>query len=124
MFLNPLYYSLHYDDPISGRKMETYGIRMFDESIDPIFDIQTLNLKLGIFNPINAFSIRCKDHLVGWHVLQDCNRLFWVFIGHFPSPYASIGWSVRNISLRKVFQVMSPVCKENDAFLYAKCHLT
>jgi hypothetical protein len=94
MFLNPLYSSLHYDDPISDRKIATDGIMMFDESIDPIFDIQTLNLKPEIFNPIDAFSVRCKAHLVGWHVLKDGNHFFWVLIGHFPSPYASVGWHV------------------------------
>jgi hypothetical protein len=69
IFLNPLYSSLHYDDPISDRKIATYGIIMFGESIDPIFHIQTLNLKIEILNPIDAFNIRCKTDLVGWQVL-------------------------------------------------------
>jgi hypothetical protein len=91
IFLNPLYFSLHYDDPIFDRKIETNGFMMFDESINPIFDIQTLNLKPKIFNPIDAFSVRCKDHLVGWHILKDGNLFFWVLICHSPSPYTSIG---------------------------------
>jgi len=91
MFLNPLYHSLHYDDPISDRKITTYNIMVFDEPINPIFDIPTLNLKPEIFNSIDTFSVRCKTHLVGWHVLKDGNLFFWVLICHSPSPYTSIG---------------------------------
>jgi hypothetical protein len=57
MYLNPLYSSLHYDNPISDREIATYGITIFDESIDPIFHIQTLNLKYEIFNHIDTFNV-------------------------------------------------------------------
>jgi hypothetical protein len=64
IFLNPLYESsLHYDDPIFYRKIATNDTIMFDESIDPIPHIQTLNLKPKIFNPIDSFSVICKAHL-------------------------------------------------------------
>jgi hypothetical protein len=97
---------------------------MFDESIDPILDIETSNHKPDVLDPIDAFSIRCKAHLVGWKVLQDGNQFFWVLISLFPSPYASVGWQVGEISLCNAFQVMNPACKTNDVFLYAKCHPT
>jgi hypothetical protein len=93
---------------------------MFNECTDPIFDFQTLNPKPEFLDPINAF----KCHFVGWNVLEDGEHLFWVLIGHFSSPYASICWHVGNISLRKVFQVVKSACKTNDAYLYAKCHPT
>jgi hypothetical protein len=124
MILNNLYYPLHYDDPIPGGEIATTCITMFDESIDPTFDIQTLNLKPEIFNLINAFKVRYNDHLVGWHVLHDDNHLFWVLIGLLPLLYASFGWHVGNFFVRKVFQVMIPACKVNNVFLYAKCYPT
>jgi hypothetical protein len=40
------------------RNIATDNIRMFDDSIDPIFDIQTLNHKPKILDPIDAFGIR------------------------------------------------------------------
>jgi hypothetical protein len=58
-FLNPLYESsLHYDDPIYDRKIPKDDINMFDECIDHIFDIQTLNLKPEVLDPIDAFNVR------------------------------------------------------------------
>jgi hypothetical protein len=74
MSLNPLYESSsHYDDFISNRNIATDDMMMYDESIDPI---QTLNLKPQICNPIDASRVRCKTHLVGWHVLVVRNHLF------------------------------------------------
>jgi hypothetical protein len=58
MFLNPLYFSLEYDDPIHGGKNEKDGIKMLNESIGPILDIQTSNHKPDFHDIINAFSIR------------------------------------------------------------------
>jgi hypothetical protein len=125
MFLNPLYESsLHYDDPISDRKIPKDDINMFDECIDHIFDIQTLNPKPEVLDPIDTFNVRCKTHLVGWHILKDGDHFFWVLISPFSSPYASVGWHVSKFSLCKVFQVMKSACKTNDAYLYAKCHPT
>jgi hypothetical protein len=68
-FLNPLYESsFHYDDFISERKIATDDMMMYDEYIDLI---ETLNLKPQIFNPIDAFRVRCKTScwlacLGGW----------------------------------------------------------
>jgi hypothetical protein len=124
MFLNPLYSSLHCDDPIHNVKIARYSIKMFDESVDPIFDIQTLNLKTDVLDSIDVFSIRCKANLFGWKVLRDCNQFFWVLIGPFPSPYAFLGWKFSDLFLHNVFQVINLACKENNAFLYSNCHPT
>jgi hypothetical protein len=108
MFLNPLYESsLHYDDPICDEKIPKDDINMFDECLDHIFDIQILNHKYEVLDPIDTFNVRCKTHLVGWHILEDGDHFFWVLIGHFLSPYVSVGWHVGKISFRKVFLVMS-----------------
>ena len=46
-------------------------------------------------------------------------------MGYVPNmPYAYVGWHVGKLYLRKVFPIMSLACKTDDAFLYAKCHLT
>jgi len=59
IFLNPLYESsLHYDDPISDMKIPKDDINMFDECIYHIFDIQTLNLKHRVLDPIDDFNVR------------------------------------------------------------------
>ena len=92
--------------------------------MDPILDMETLNLKPNVFVSINVFNIRYKAHIVSWHILQDGNHLFWVLISLLPPPYASVGWQVNEISLRNTFKVINSVCKENDAFLYVKCHPT
>jgi hypothetical protein len=46
MFLNPLYSSLEYDDYFHDEKIVTYDVKMFDESINPILDIQTSTMNL------------------------------------------------------------------------------
>jgi hypothetical protein len=68
MFLNPLYESsLHYHDPFSDQKIPKDGINMFDECIDhifdiqtlnPIFDIQALNHKSEVLYPIDTFNVK------------------------------------------------------------------
>jgi hypothetical protein len=59
MFLNPYYeYSLHYNDHISERNIPRDNINLFDEFIDHLFDIQTLNPKPDVLDSINTFSIK------------------------------------------------------------------
>jgi hypothetical protein len=119
-FLNPLYESyLYYDDPIYDRKIPKDDINIFDEFIDHIFDIQTLNLKPQVLDPIDDFNVRCKSHLVGWQVLQDGNQFFWILIGPLHAMYALIGQHSSPNSL----QTINPTWGFKDAFLYAKFHL-
>ena len=104
MFLKTLYESsLHYHDPFSDKKIPKDGIKIFDECIDHIFGIQTLNIifyiqalnhKYEVLDPIDTFNVRCKTHLVGWYVLEDGDHFFWVLIGHFSLPYAFVSWHV------------------------------
>ena len=122
MFLNPLYASLEYDDHTLGEKIASDGIMMLDEFIITIFDIQTLNHNPEVLDPIDAFSIRHKIHLVGWHILKGGNHLFWVFTGHFPSPYAFVGWKVGKFFLHNALQASKLPWEHKNAFLYTKFH--
>ena len=116
MFLNPYYESpLHYDDPVPERNILKYDINLFDKCIYHLFDIQTLNPKPDVLDSIDTFSIKCKFSHVGWQVLEVGNRFFWVLISHFSSAYTSVGWYVGNSSVHKVFKVVIPTCKIDDA---------
>jgi len=65
-FLNPLYKScLHNDDPIYNKKIPKYDINRFDDCIDHIFDIQTLNPQTEVLNSIDTCSVKCRTHLFG-----------------------------------------------------------
>jgi hypothetical protein len=123
-FSNPLYASLEYYDLILNEKITSDNIRLCDEPINHIFNIQAFNHKSEVLDLINTFNFRCKTHLVGWNVLKHGDHFFWALVGLFPQPYAFVGWHVSVFSLHKVFQVVKYACKTNDAYLYAKCHPT
>jgi hypothetical protein len=84
------------------------------------FEVQTLNPKS---NSINTF-INSGKASVGWHVLEVGGRFFWILINHICAQYTSVGWNFGSPSIYKFVELIRPVHKENDAFLYAKFHPT
>jgi hypothetical protein len=121
MFFNPCYESsFHHDDPVPDRKVHRYDSNLFVDFMDHPFKVQTLNPKS---NSIDTFIIIGKAS-VGWHVLEIGDRFFCLLINHFSEPHTSVGWHVGSPSMHKFVKLIRFTCKEGDAFLYAKFHLT